>query len=308
LKHIYFASTTVAMADKPKPIPAGANFGLAALAGCTAWIPMHPFDVVKTRLQTTEGKSPNPFKVVADIARQEGPANLYNGLSAGLLRQCTYTAIRVGLFNNMQQQFKDQPKTWFNGKVACGIYAGGLGAALVCPVEVSLVRMQADGKLPVDQRRNYKHVFDAIGRIFREEGVAAGWRGVGPTMSRAIVITVAQLGTNEEVKERLVRDYGMQPGIKLVATSAGIASVVVCVASNPLDTAKVRMQQQIPDPVTGKKPFPNMAVTLYKMVMQEGPLALWKGLGPWYIRGGGHTIFLFIFLEEYKKMYQKFFA
>jgi len=293
-------------ANTNKPIPAGVNFGLAAAAGCTAWIPMHPFDVIKTRLQSTEGKAPNPFRVVTDMGKSEGLGALYNGLSAGLLRQCTYTCLRVGLFNTLQQNFKDQPKTWLNGKVACGIYAGALGAALVCPVEVSLVRMQADGKLPVDQRRNYKHVFDAISRIFREEGVAAGWRGVGPTMSRAIVITVSQLGTNEEVKERLSKDYGMK-GFNLVFTSAMVSSVVVCVASNPLDTAKVRMQQQKPDPVTGKKPYPNMGVTIGKLVAQEGPLALWKGLGPWYIRGGGHTVLLFLFLEEYKKVYQKYF-
>jgi len=297
----------MAESKKPKPIPAGVNFGLAALAGCTGWIPMHPFDVVKSRLQSTEGKAPNPFKVVANMGKQEGIGALYNGLSAGLMRQCTYTMLRVGLFNTLQEMAKDQPKTWLNGKVANGILAGAMGAALVCPVEVSLVRMQVDGKLPVDQRRNYKHVFDAIGRIFREEGVAAGWRGVGPTMSRAVVITVSQLGTNEEVKERLQKDYGVKPGFPLVASSAVISSVVVCVASNPLDTAKVRMQQQVPDPVTGKKPYPNMVVTLGKMVKQEGPLALWKGFGPWYIRGGGHTILLFLFLEEYKKLYQKFF-
>jgi solute carrier family 25 oxoglutarate transporter 11 len=293
----------MADARKAKPIPTGMNFGLAAAAGCTGWIPMHPFDVVKTRLQATEGKTPNPFKVVTDVGRSEGAGALYSGLSAGIMRQCTYTALRVGLFNNMMQHFKDQPKTWLNGKVACGIYAGALGAGLVCPVEVSLVRMQVDGKLPVEQRRNYKHVFDAIFRIFKEEGIAAGWRGVGPTMSRAVVITVTQLGTNEEVKERLSKDYGFK-GFQLVATSAIISSVVVCVASNPMDTAKVRMQQQKPDPETGKKPYPNMPVTIMKMVKNEGPLALWKGLLPWYIRGGGHTIFLFIILEEYKRMYQ----
>merc|ERR1712203_813480 len=124
-------------------------------------------------------------------------------------------------------------------------------------------------------------------------------------MSRAMMITVTQLGTNEECKERL-SSYGLK-NFQLVAASAMVSSVVVCVASNPLDTAKVRMQQQVPDPETGKKPYPNMPVTLMKMVTQEGPLALWKGLGPWYIRGGGHTIFLFLFLEEYKKVYQKYF-
>merc|ERR1711920_1023889 len=195
-------------------------------------------------------------------------------------------------------------KTWYNGKVGLGITAGAIGAGTVCPVEVSLVRMQADGKLPVEQRRNYKHVFDAIYRILKEEGVGGGWRGVGPTMARSMVITVTQLGTNEQCKETL-KEYGLK-GFNLTFASAMTSSVVVCVASNPLDTAKVRMQQQVVDPATGKKPYPNLPVTLMKMVTQEGPLSLWKGLFPWYTRGGGHTIFLFLFLEEYKKVYQKF--
>lgn len=293
------------MADTKKTPSAAANFALAAAAGCTAWLPMHPFDVVKARLQATEGKTPNPFRVVADVGKAEGMGALFNGLSAGIARQLSYTTLRVGIFNNLTQMYKDQPKTWWNGKVANGIIAGAVGAGLACPVEVSLVRMQVDGKLPVEQRRGYTNVFQALYRIFSEEGIAAGWRGVGPTVSRAVVITVTQLGTNEEVKERLSKDYGMS-GFQLVATSAIVSSVVVCVASNPMDTAKVRMQQQVVDPVTGEKPYPNMAVTLAKLVKNEGPLALWKGFFPWYIRGGGHTIFLFLFLEEYKKLYQQF--
>merc|ERR1712125_215078 len=121
----------------------------------------------------------------------------------------------------LTDMFKQQEKTWFNGKIATGIYAGGLAGGIVCPVEVSLVRMQVDGKLPVEQRRNYKHVFDAMTRIFKEEGVAAGWRCVGPTMNRAMMITVTQLGTNEEVKERLSKDYGLK-GFQLVFASAMI--------------------------------------------------------------------------------------
>lgn len=288
-------------------IPPAMNFALGAAAGCSGWMFVHPFDVVKSRLQSTQGKTPNPFRVVVDLYKMEGFGALYGGLSAGIVRQCTYTALRVGMFTTLTDTFKQQEKTWFNGKIATGIYAGGLAGGIVCPVEVSLVRMQVDGKLPVEQRRNYKHVFDAMFRIFREEGVAAGWRGVGPTMSRAMMITVTQLGTNEECKERLSKDYGLK-GFQLVAASALVSSVVVCVASNPLDTAKVRMQGQVVDPVTGAKPYPNMPMTLFKMIRDEGPLSWWKGLGPWYVRGGGHTIFLFVFLEEYKKLYSKFAA
>jgi solute carrier family 25 oxoglutarate transporter 11 len=290
-----------------KPIPPVVNFGLAALAGCSGWMFVHPFDVVKTQLQANEGKALNPFKVCMDLGKREGLSGLYSGLSAGIMRQCTYTMLRVGLFNSMTEHYRDKPKTWYNGKVGLGLAAGALGAGTVCPVEVSLVRMQADSKAPVEQRRNYKHVFDAIFRIFKEEGVMAGYRGVGPTIGRGMMVTVTQLGTNDVVKETLRDDYGMK-GFPLTFASAMIASVVVCVASNPLDTAKVRMQNQVVDPATGTKPYPNLPVTWYKMVTLEGPLSLWKGLFPWYLRGGGHTIFLLLFLDQYKAMYQKYVA
>ena len=44
------------------------------------------------------------------------------------------------------------------------------------PTEVSLVRMTLDGRLPAEQRRGYKNVFDAMFRIAREEGVLTLWR------------------------------------------------------------------------------------------------------------------------------------
>ena len=45
------------------------------------------------------------------------------------------------------------------------------GAFVGTPAEVALIRMTSDGNLPVDQRRNYKSVFDALIRITREEGL-----------------------------------------------------------------------------------------------------------------------------------------
>ncbi len=48
--------------------------------------------------------------------------------------------------------------------------AGAAASFLACPVEVCLVRMQADGKLPKAEQRGYKHVGDALVRVAREEG------------------------------------------------------------------------------------------------------------------------------------------
>ena len=53
--------------------------------------------------------------------------------------------------------------------------------------------MQADGSLPLAERRNYRHAGDALVRILRTEGVGSLWRGVGSTMSRAVIVTAAQV-------------------------------------------------------------------------------------------------------------------
>ena len=65
--------------------------------------------------------------------------------------------------------------------------------------------MTSDGNLPADQRRNYKNVFDALFRIFREEGILTLWRGAIPTMGRAMVVNAAQLASYSQAKQLLVQ-------------------------------------------------------------------------------------------------------
>ena len=81
--------------------------------------------------------------------------------------------------------------------------AGGLGACIGNPAEVALVRMSADLRLPVAERRNYSNGVNAISRIAREEGVAALWRGVVPTVQRAMILNAAQLGTFAQAKDSI---------------------------------------------------------------------------------------------------------
>jgi hypothetical protein len=45
--------------------------------------------------------------VAKEIAAAEGVASLYRGLSAGLLRQATYTTARLGIFNTMTVTLKE---------------------------------------------------------------------------------------------------------------------------------------------------------------------------------------------------------
>ena len=53
--------------------------------------------------------------------------------------------------------------------------------------------MQADNRLPVEKQRNYKGVFDAFRSIVHEDGIFGLWRGVGPTVVRAMVLNLGKL-------------------------------------------------------------------------------------------------------------------
>ena len=66
----------------------------------------------------------------------------------------------------------------FYQKLGLGSVAGGLAAVVGNPAELSMVRMGADAKLPVELRRNYSNVVDCLVRVVQEEGVLTLWRCV----------------------------------------------------------------------------------------------------------------------------------
>lgn len=167
---------------------------------------------------------------------------MYKGLSAGLLRQATYTTTRLGTYTFLNDKYKQstgkQPNLFVS--MGLGVCAGVTGSFVGNPAEISLIRMTADGKLPLDQRRNYTSVVNAIARMVREEGLVTLWRGCIPTMGRAAVVNAAQLSSYTQAKRILLNTGKFNEGIMLHFTASMISGFVTTVASMPVDIAKTR--------------------------------------------------------------------
>ncbi|XP_026748328.2 mitochondrial 2-oxoglutarate/malate carrier protein-like [Galleria mellonella] len=287
------------MADNrpaPKTIPGWINFVIGGLSGMMATCIVQPADLLKTRMQLLgpEAKGQSAISVAKGILRKEGPMGFYVGLSAGLFRQATYTTGRLGSFNTILDWYKaEYGVPSFSMKILMGMTAGGIGAFIGTPAEVSLIRMTADGRLPPEKRRNYKNVFNALNRIVREEGVTALWRGAVPTVTRAMVVNAAQLGTYSQARELLLPTLG--EGIVLHLWSSMIAGFVTSAASLPVDIVKTRVQM-------AAKGSSQIGVLL-NIVKNEGVMALWSGFLPTLIKIGPHTVFTFIFLEQLNALY-----
>jgi len=280
----------------PGEISLPVNLAFAAVSGSGATLCVQPMDLVKNRMQTNPGLSVG--SCVGQIIKTDGITGLWTGLGAGLLRQCSYTTVRLGVYRQLEERFT--AKT-FGEKLGMGATAGFIGSLFGNPAEVTLIRMCADGNLPADQRRGYTSVGNALSRIVREEGVLTLWRGATPTIARAIVVNAAQLGTYSQAKESAKKMMNMSEGIPLHFTAAMISGLVTTIASMPVDIVKTRLQNQ--KIVDGVPEYKGVIDVFGRIIKNEGFFSLWKGFLPYYFRLGPHTVITFILVEQLKNAY-----
>lgn len=170
------------------------------------------------------------------------------------------------------------------------------------PAELSLVRMQADAKLPLEERRNYKNVIDALRRVTAEEGPLALYRGCIPTISRACIVTTCQLGAYDQCKEILVGTGTFSEGPVLHFSASFLAGFIASVASNPVDVIKTRIMDQKPG-ADGTLPYKGQVHCFQKTVAEEGAMALYKGFVPTFTRQAPYVIVMFMTAEQLKQVF-----
>lgn len=84
---------------------------------------------------------------------------------ASLLRQATYSVVRFGAYDAFKDMAGGDTKqhpmaSWL--KVVLAMTAGAAGGVCGNPADIVNIRMQNDGKLPAEKRRNYKHAIGAL--------------------------------------------------------------------------------------------------------------------------------------------------
>eukprot|EP01125_Pyxidicula_operculata_P001975 TRINITY_DN11961_c0_g1_i1.p1 TRINITY_DN11961_c0_g1~~TRINITY_DN11961_c0_g1_i1.p1 ORF type:complete len:302 (-),score=42.55 TRINITY_DN11961_c0_g1_i1:19-924(-) len=297
------------MTTKAPPKPSTlVNFVTAGLGGVIGWFIIHPFNTVAIRMNLANMTSGSNAKLsmvsyTSNMVQKEGWGSLYKGLSAGITRQIFYATSRFGLFEVMRDFVAKYRQTDIWTRLFVGLVSGGAAALISCPAEVTLVRMSNDASLPVDKRRNYTSLANAATRIASEEGIVAFWRGSMPFVNRAMLVGACQIGTYDQFKTTFA-SYGLT-GISNEFCAAMASGFIYSMITMPFETAKNHMAFQKPDPVTGILPYRGTFQTIGAVSAQKGVLSLWNGYLPYYGRCGGHTVFMFIAVEQLRRAYNK---
>ena len=256
---------------------------------------IQPLDMVKVRLQLYgEGSrgttKPSAVSLARTIIAENGFLSLYNGISAGLLRQVVYGTSRLGFFFTFEDALKNRAERngttyGFGQRAIAGLAAGGLGAFIGNPVEVALIRMQSDGLKPLSQRMNYRSVFHALGHISRREGIKGLWSGSYPTIVRAMATNFGQLAFFSETKNQLEMRTSMPEESRRVAASF-VAGFFASFFSLPFDFVKTRLQRQTKGDAVQYK---GLLDVFTRVAQEEGLLRFYRGFGTYFLRIAPHT-------------------
>ncbi|KAM6164938.1 mitochondrial dicarboxylate carrier isoform 2-T2 [Rhynchocyon petersi] len=234
------------------------------LASCGAACCTHPLDLLKVHLQTQQEVKLGMTGMALRVVRTDGVLALYNGLSASLCRQMTYSLTRFAIYETVRDRLSkgSQGPLPFYKKVLLGAIGGFTGGFVGTPADMVNVRMQNDMKLPQSQRRNYAHALDGLYRVAREEGLRKLFSGATMASSRGALVTVGQGG----------------------------CATFLC---QPLDVLKTRL-------MNAKGEYQGVLHCAMETA-KLGPLAFYKGLFPAGIRLVPHTVLTFVFLEQLRK-------
>jgi solute carrier family 25 (mitochondrial oxoglutarate transporter), member 11 len=274
------------IAKRLRPFVVGGSSGM--IATCC----IQPIDMIKVRLQLHEsGVRTTPFSVARNIIAKGSVLDLYNGLSAGLLRQVVYGTSRLGFFFTFEELLKqraaEKGSTYgFSQRALASLTAGGLGAFIGNPVEVALIRMQSDGLRPRAEQARYRSVFDALGRVGRSEGVLALWSGSYPSVVRAKATNLGQLAFFSETKAQLQKRTDVSHQTRSVIAS-GVAGFFASLLSLPFDFVKTRLQRQTRR-ADGTVQYKGVLDCFRKVAKEEG-FIFYRGFGTYILRIAPHS-------------------
>lgn len=300
-------STVPSTAKKLEPFVCG---GTAAI---TASCVVHPIDLVKVRIQLFRTVNsagtviPSPISMMRTMIAEEGFTSIYSGLSAAIARQASYGTARIGLHRSfsdaLMKRNEGQPLPFFT-KAASGMLSGSLAVCIGTPMDVALVRMQADSMKPVEQRRNYSNVLTALLRIAREEGVAALYSGLAPNILRGMSMNMGMMACYDEAKELIAKHvtYDPDPAKPQMNTQLGASLVAgFCAAffSLPFDLIKSRLQD-------GTK-YKGIIDCAGQLLQKEGFFAFWTGFSAYYGRCAPHAMIILLSIEGITKQYRRTF-
>ncbi|NXX13132.1 DIC protein, partial [Podargus strigoides] len=262
---------------------------------------------IKAALEAAGGTTQQEVKMrmmgmAMHVIRTEGFLALYNGLSASICRQMTYSLTRFAIYETARDRLGQgsQGPPPFYQKVLLGAVGGFTGGFVGTPADMVNVRSLRRGcrepqALTLPSPSSYSHVLDGMYRVLREEGLKKLFSGATVASGRGALVTVGQLSCYDQAKQLVLSTGLLSDNIFTHFLASFIAGGCATFLCQPLDVLKTRLMNSQGE----YRGVAHCAVETAKL----GPLAFYKGFFPAAIRLVPQTVLTFVFLEQLRKYF-----
>jgi len=279
-------------------------FWLGGVAASVAACCTHPLDLTKVRMQTMGTSGRSISAVVKLTLSESGFRSLYTGLSASLLRQMSYSLVRLGSYEKIKQWLAQGNKPTTVQLLLAGGLAGGLGGLMGNPADVLLVRMTTDSLKPAAEQHRYGNALRGLYILSKSEGTKGLARGLIPNTVRAVLMNMSQLASYDFFKTKILEygsttGYHMKDGLLVHSLASTLAGVIATTVTAPADVIKSRLMASALNQSNTE--------VLVQSLRNEGVGILFRGWVPAFMRLGPNTILLFVTLEQLKVLYRRTF-
>eukprot|EP00903_Cladosiphon_okamuranus_P013818 g12860.t1 len=243
------------------------------------------------------------------ICRDEGFRGIQAGLLPGLMYQVLMNGTRLSLFAPVQAALgvdveRNGKVAFFFRNLAAGAACGAIGSLIGSPLFLIKARLQSQSTAHTLRTAGagefrYRGMWHALSDILQKEGLRGLTRGMSASVMRVTVGSATQLSAYSSCKDAVLATGLFEDNVYAYLASSMVAGLVVTTTMNPLDVISTRLYTQ----GTGvKERYSGPVDCAMKTVRAEGFRGLYKGWTPHYFRLGPHTIYTFLFWEEFKKI------
>jgi len=246
-----------------RPFAAGAIGGAVSHGYCT------PIDVVKTRMQTSaELYNGSIVKASRSILQEEGPVFFFQGLLPTSLGYGIEVAAKFGVYEASKPLFAQLSDSDFLNFLGPSLASGLIAAVIICPFEAVRIRLVADPQFAPNS-------LVAFGKLLREEGPFAQFRGLNAMLAKQVPVTVTkQISFDIVTKTIKTVAAGVDPEL-LTALSSVITAILACIASQPGDVVLSTTYKQ-----SGNEKPQNAWEILTDIVDDRGLQGIFLGIKP----------------------------
>ncbi|CAG4950765.1 unnamed protein product [Colias eurytheme] len=196
------------------------NFSNGAIAATFATITSYPFDTVRTRL-IAEQKTNKAYRGFTDalftMIRREGPISLFKGLVPTVAQIAPYAGIQFAVYKLFTDNILNkiaffQRSTNMNSTIETSIIANAFAGSMagfvsktaVYPFDVIKKRLQIQGfqehRKAFGRQMYCRGTVHCIFLTISEEGFLALYKGYGPSILKAVVVSALHFTVYDEIK------------------------------------------------------------------------------------------------------------